>query len=159
MELCTIVFYVYWNMFSFQITGKAVASFKYFDDPEIHLNYQLLRNIKGIGYKIPRAVQCYAMPQMMAKLDMMCCSYTGSGKTSAYLLTVINLIKQGFGQVKWSKTPCPKALILVPTRELAEQICRDAKQFSKGLGLNTVAIFGGDKIGYQIRELTVRCCI
>lgn len=95
------------------------------------------------------------MPQMMAHLDLMCCSCTGSGKTAAYLLAVINLIQQGFGKMEKSEKPCPKALILSPTRELAEQICMDAKQYSKGLGLNTVAIFGGDLIGREKRELKV----
>lgn len=84
-------------------------------------------------------VQKQTIPLMLAGQDVMVQSQTGSGKTGAFLLPVLNHIEPGLG--------APQALVLVPTRELAVQVTRDAEELGRGCGVRPVSIYGG--VGYK----------
>ncbi|ODM96864.1 ATP-dependent RNA helicase DBP1 [Orchesella cincta] len=141
-----------------------------FADPHLGLDSRLLDNVTKAGLKKPTPIQRHGMPQLMAGLDVMCCSHTGSGKTAAYLLPIINQIVQAasLGGRAESTTPTPSssrpenekksvtrplALILTPTHELAMQISKDANVFGKGMPIQSFAVFGGQPLGFELRRL------
>jgi len=84
-------------------------------------------------------VQTQTIPHMLAGLDVMVQSQTGSGKTGAFLLPILNRIDTGLG--------APQALVLVPTRELAVQVTRDAEELGRESGIKPLSIYGG--VGYK----------
>jgi len=84
-------------------------------------------------------VQVQTIPHMLEGLDVMVQSQTGSGKTGAFLLPILNRIEPDLG--------APQALVLVPTRELAVQVTRDAEELGRGVGIRPVSIYGG--VGYK----------
>lgn len=121
-----------------------------------NLDPNLLNNIARCGYIKPTPIQKYAIPVIMAERDLMACAQTGSGKTAAFLLPIINCMLQnpkeevGFH----SRAKCyPKALILSPTRELAQQIHKDCGKFIYRTNLGAGCIFGGSKVTKQLRFL------
>lgn len=116
----------------------------------------LLRNVQYCGFKKPTPIQKYTLPVIMQNRDVMACAQTGSGKTAAFLLPIINNLlaipqeEVGFH----SRSKCyPKALILSPTRELAQQIHKDCVKFLYQTGLGSACIFGGSKVQKQIEFL------
>jgi ATP-dependent RNA helicase DeaD len=84
-------------------------------------------------------VQEQTIPYMLDGLDVMVQSRTGSGKTGAFLLPILNRIEPDLG--------APQALVLVPTRELAVQVTREAEELGKECGVRPVSIYGG--VGYK----------
>jgi ATP-dependent RNA helicase DeaD len=84
-------------------------------------------------------VQTQTLPFMLAGQDVMVQSQTGSGKTGAFLLPILHRIEIGLG--------APQALVLVPTRELAVQVTRDAEELGRDCGVRPVSIYGG--VGYK----------
>jgi ATP-dependent RNA helicase DeaD len=84
-------------------------------------------------------VQTQTIPLMLEGLDVMVQSQTGSGKTGAFLLPTLNRIDTALG--------APQALVLVPTRELAVQVTRDAEELGRECGVRPVSIYGG--VGYK----------
>jgi len=84
-------------------------------------------------------VQTQTIPYMLEGTDVMVQSQTGSGKTGAFLLPILNRIDTGLG--------APQALVLVPTRELAVQVTRDAEELGRECGVRPVSIYGG--VGYK----------
>ena len=99
------------------------------------------------GYKIPTPVQRKAIPLLLDKRDVVAMARTGSGKTAAFLLPVIELLKQH------SVVVGMRCIILSPTRELAIQTMRFAKDFSKGNNLRISLILGGDSMHEQFQSL------
>ncbi|XP_014259221.1 probable ATP-dependent RNA helicase DDX52 [Cimex lectularius] len=94
---------------------------------------RILENIKNATYKKPTPIQMQVIPAMLQGRQIMACAPTGSGKTAAFLLPLISLLK------KPSKNGF-RALILCPTRELARQIFRECIQLSEGTGLKPYLI-------------------
>ena len=90
-------------------------------------------------------VQRKSIPYMLAARDMLVQSKTGSGKTGAYALPLLQVIVRDH--------PYPQALILVPTRELCIQVQEEFEKLSKGTGIRSVAIFGGVNYEPQIKAL------
>ncbi|MCK9183418.1 MAG: DEAD/DEAH box helicase [Fibrobacteraceae bacterium] len=90
-------------------------------------------------------VQRKTIPYMLAARDMLVQSKTGSGKTGAFVLPLIQVIVRGH--------KFPQALILVPTRELAQQVEGEIEKIAKGTGIKSVAIFGGVSYEPQLRAL------
>ena len=90
-------------------------------------------------------VQRKSIPYMLAARDMLVQSKTGSGKTGAYALPLLQVIVRDH--------PYPQALILVPTRELCIQVQEEFEKLSKGTGIKSVAIFGGVNYEPQIKAL------
>lgn len=109
---------------------------------------QLQKNIIRMGYTSPRPIQDQAMPAIMQGKDVFGLANTGTGKTAAFLLPLIEKISKTKGQKKGEKV-----LIMAPTRELALQIEQDFKNLAFGFGMFSVACVGGLPIMKQIREI------
>ncbi len=91
------------------------------------------------GWKILTPVQAKSIPYILAGRDMMVQSRTGSGKTGAYLLPIMQKINM--------QQNAAQALVLVPTRELALQVSKEAQMLTQGTNLRTVVVYGG--VGYN----------
>ncbi|MCY3831697.1 MAG: DEAD/DEAH box helicase [Chloroflexi bacterium] len=101
----------------------------------------MLRVVKRAGYSEPTAIQKRAIPQILRGCDLIGCAQTGSGKTAAFALPIVQMLDPVAG-----RRPI-RALVLAPTRELAAQIDEEFGKFSRGSSLRRVAIFGG--VGQQ----------
>ena len=116
---------------------------------ELELNQQLLRALKEAGYTKATPIQVDAIPHLMNNEDLLGCAQTGTGKTAAFALPIIqNIIEEqtaGKGAIK--------ALILAPTRELAIQIGDSLHTYAKYLPLSIQVIFGGVSQNPQTAKL------
>ncbi len=90
-------------------------------------------------------IQKAVMPYMFKGNDVMGCSQTGSGKTVAFLLPIINkMLNEGPSESRsYDNAARPVTLILVPTRELADQIYKEARKLIHKTGMNIVKVYGG----------------
>lgn len=95
-------------------TPKPILSFR-----ESGLSDLLLTNVGKCGYKEPTPIQKTAIPIVKAKRDLMACAQTGSGKTAAFILPILNALLSEPTDLKISK---PQAIIISPTRELTNQV-------------------------------------
>ncbi|CAL5089218.1 unnamed protein product [Urochloa decumbens] len=123
---------------------------------EIDLGDALNENIRRCKYVRPTPVQRYAIPISIAGRDLMACAQTGSGKTAAFCFPIISgILKSRPPQrpPRSSRTACPLALILSPTRELSVQIHEEARKFAYQTGVRVVVAYGGAPITNQLREL------
>jgi ATP-dependent RNA helicase RhlE len=111
------------------------------------INQQLKENIIGRGYETPTPIQDQIIPHILEGRDVVGLASTGTGKTAAFLIPLINKIVQG--QVD-------KVLIMAPTRELALQIDAEFRLFSRGMGLYSTLCIGGASIHRQISSLRKR---
>lgn len=107
---------------------------------ELDLGYDLLDAIDYMGFKEASPIQELAIPLIMEGHDLIGCAQTGTGKTAAFLLPMLDAISQA----DHSKTKC---LILAPTRELAIQIEGQVQGFAYFLGVSSIAIYGGGSGG------------
>jgi ATP-dependent RNA helicase RhlE len=103
---------------------------------DFKLNKQLLKAISDAGFEQPTEVQKKSIPLILNGHDLMGVARTGTGKTAAYLLPLLMKIKFAEGEF-------PRALILVPTRELVSQVLDHVKLFSTYTDIRCAAIFGG----------------
>src|SRR5690554_2438088 len=104
-----------------------------------------------MGYKTPTPIQGESIPIIQNKDDLIACAQTGTGKTAAYLLPVMDAI------CKLEKRPLISALILAPTRELAMQIDQQVEGLGYFAGVSSIAIYGGgDGIGYEQQRRALR---
>src|SRR5258708_26026244 len=108
---------------------------------------KLKRNIEEHGYSAPTAIQEKAIPEILAGRDIIGVANTGTGKTAAFLISIINKAYLDRNQ---------RVLIVVPTRELAIQIRDEFHLFAKGTDLEAVAIIGGSDIKRQTYALRHR---
>lgn len=111
-------------------------------------NSQLHKNITRAGYLNPRPIQDQAISSVMAGKDVFGMANTGTGKTAAFLLPLIEKIAKTKGQNKKETV-----LIMAPTRELAMQIETDFRTLAFGFGMFSVAVVGGLPIMKQIKEI------
>jgi len=114
---------------------------------ELNLKDDILSAIEELGYEFPMPVQEKTIPFMLEQTaDLVALAQTGTGKTAAFGLPVLNLIDPTRKQVQ--------ALVLSPTRELCIQIANDLKGYSKNMrGMRIVAVYGGEDIRTQLRQL------
>ncbi len=119
---------------------------------KLGLSPALLRAISEKGYKEPTPVQLQAIPSVLDKRDVLVSAQTGTGKTAAFTLPMLQRLSQQ-GARKKNQSPCLQALILTPTRELAAQIFDNIEMYSKYLALKSAKVFGGVKINPQIKQL------
>lgn len=105
------------------------------------------KNILAKGYDKPTPIQDKAIPVILGGKDVVGMANTGTGKTAAFLIPLIN---------KVLLNPREKILIVAPVRELAHQINEELKEFAKGSGLFSAFLIGGASMGAQIRELRHR---
>jgi ATP-dependent RNA helicase RhlE len=102
--------------------------------------------VAAAGYETPTPIQTRAIPQIFKGRDVMGLAQTGTGKTAAFVLPILNRLVEGnFG--------CVRALIIAPTRELAEQIHQAIETLGRKTRLRSVAIYGGVGINPQIQKL------
>src|SRR2546427_12797171 len=103
---------------------------------------QLLRAADALGFIVPTPIQKDAIPPACRGRDVLACAMTGSGKTAAFLLPILNrLIGQARGKTR--------ALVLAPTRELAAQIDEHRRELARFTGIGGAAAFGGVGMGPQ----------
>ncbi|XP_050411929.1 probable ATP-dependent RNA helicase vasa-like [Patella vulgata] len=136
-----------------EVSGRSPVSFiSNFD--EAGLRDTFLRNVRKANYDKPTPVQKYAIPIIMAGRDLMACAQTGSGKTAAFVLPVITcMMKEGLQSSQFSEIQTPQAITVAPTRELADQIWKDARKFAHGTDLRAVVLYGGTSVGHQFRQV------
>ncbi|XP_045017818.1 probable ATP-dependent RNA helicase DDX46 [Bubalus bubalis] len=114
------------------------------------ISMKILNSLKKHGYEKPTPIQTQAIPAIMSGRDLIGIAKTGSGKTIAFLLPMFRHIMD---QRSLEEGEGPIAVIMTPTRELALQITKECKKFSKTLGLRVVCVYGGTGISEQIAEL------
>ncbi|TVP58469.1 MAG: DEAD/DEAH box helicase [Gemmatimonadales bacterium] len=112
-----------------------------------NLDERLLSAIRGMGFESPTPIQGAAIPPGLEGKDVLATAMTGSGKTAAFLLPILQRLLSTPGQGT-------RALIVTPTRELAAQIVEHFDDLSKGTGLKAIAIFGG--VGAKPQEKALR---
>ncbi|MFA6519011.1 MAG: DEAD/DEAH box helicase [Candidatus Shapirobacteria bacterium] len=113
-----------------------------FDD--FNLRPELLANVKAKGYIKPTQIQDQAIPRIMDNRDVLGLADTGTGKTAAFALPLIN---------KVLNNPSAKIIILAPTRELAQQIKQDFRSFTPGLKVYIALAIGGAYLREQIIDI------
>lgn len=120
---------------------------------ESGLPKRLLDVVAQVGYDEPSAVQRAAIPIALQARDLIGVAVTGSGKTAAFLLPLLVYISELPPLNEFTKNEGPYAIILAPTRELAQQIEVEAKKFATPLNFTCVSIVGGHTIEEQIHNL------
>src|ERR671910_1175066 len=106
------------------------------------LHPDLLKGIRELGFTRPTPIQLAAIPPALAGRDVLACAMTGSGKTAAFLLPILNrLIDRPRGVTR--------ALVLTPTRELAAQVLEDLNDLAVHTPITGAAVFGGVSMGPQ----------
>ncbi|CAG2104222.1 unnamed protein product [Medioppia subpectinata] len=135
-----------------------------FDDKEMRLTSIIEMNVKLAQYSVPTPVQKYAIPIILSKRDLMACAQTGSGKTAAFLLPILNQIfengrPKNFPAVRPGAKvkQYPLALILSPTRELALQIYDEACKFAYRSRVRPCVVYGGADPVQQMKDLDRGC--
>ncbi len=114
------------------------------------LNPQLLRAVEEAGYKTPRPIQAQTVPQALEGNDILGLAQTGTGKTAAFALPLL----QAASGERRSDAPC--ALVLAPTRELAQQTDKELRRLGRYLGCRTATIYGGVPQRKQVEALRRR---
>ncbi|MFC1484002.1 DEAD/DEAH box helicase [Candidatus Neomarinimicrobiota bacterium] len=112
------------------------------------LQAELLRAVTDEGYATPTPIQTEAIPAILAGRDILAGAQTGTGKTAAFVLPMLQMLSQGSG-----RNHDPRALIVTPTRELAAQVHDMVRTYGKYLNLRTAVVFGGVGIHPQISKL------
>lgn len=117
---------------------------------DFNFNSKILQAVTELGYVIPTPIQSDAIPKILEGLDLIASAQTGTGKTAAFILPAL----QKISMLPKLKKGAPRLLVLVPTRELAQQLATEAKKYSKYLpDLKTVCIYGGVPFPQQERAL------
>lgn len=122
----------------------------------------ILGAIKKSNYKVPTLIQQYAIPVILDGRDVMACAQTGSGKTVAFLAPILQklfeasaagTLDSGYGQ----QCQTPIALVVTPTRELADQIHTEAFKFTAGSVVKTCVVYGGTSTNYLVNQMNKGC--
>ncbi|XP_034488428.1 ATP-dependent RNA helicase bel isoform X2 [Drosophila innubila] len=133
-----------------------------FDD--VQLTEIIRNNVNLARYDKPTPVQKYAIPIIISGRDLMACAQTGSGKTAAFLVPILNqMYEHGLSAPPQSnrqysrRKQYPLGLVLAPTRELATQIFEEAKKFAYRSRMRPAVLYGGNNTSEQMRELDRGC--
>src|SRR5450830_1881971 len=110
----------------------------------------LQRALETLGYQTPTPVQAQAIPAVLAGRDLMAAAQTGTGKTAAFAVPLLQLLTMEGPKVAANSA---RALILCPTRELAEQVHASVAEYAQNLPLTTYAVYGGVSINPQMMKL------
>jgi len=114
---------------------------------QLALREEIQGAIETIGYEKPSEIQGKTIPLLLEGKDIIGQSQTGTGKTAAFMLWILEKVME-------SDSSLPKALIMCPTRELAMQVANEGRKFAQNLkGINIVSVYGGEAIDKQIKEL------
>jgi len=131
---------------STQLKRTGLSQKDHMDFNSFNLHPKITAGIVAAGYTLPTPIQTASIPKIMQQHDVMGLAQTGTGKTAAFGLPILHRLMQG-------KRGCVRALIIAPTRELAEQIHVSLGQLGKQSGLRSVTIYGGVGINPQISKL------
>ncbi|MEY2715194.1 MAG: hypothetical protein RIT24_1537 [Planctomycetota bacterium] len=112
------------------------------------LGEALVKELTALGYEEPTPIQKAAIPPLLAGRDLLGQAATGTGKTAAFALPILQLVS-----TTRPEPLKPLALVLVPTRELAVQVCEACHRYGRGLGISVVPIYGGQEFHRQIVAL------
>jgi ATP-dependent RNA helicase DeaD len=108
---------------------------------------QILEALTALGYEEPTPIQRETIPPLIAGKDLLGQAATGTGKTAAFALPILQrIVNEGRGDG-------PTALVLVPTRELAMQVSEAVHRYGKALGARVLPVYGGQPIGRQLHAL------
>ncbi len=118
---------------------------------QLHISKELLLSLSKLGYKEPLEVQAKVIPSLLNKENMIVKARTGSGKTAAFGIPLCEM-------VDWDKKE-PQALVLVPTRELALQVCEEIKAIGTYKKIKCVPLYGKTPYDKQSAELKQKCHI
>ncbi len=113
---------------------------------ELGLRPELLDSLAELGYTSPTPIQAETIPHLLRDVDVLGQAATGTGKTAAFALPIVNKIESG-------RPGAPVALVVVPTRELAVQVCDAVNGYGRKQRIKAVAVYGGANIRDQIRDL------
>ncbi|MGH4026226.1 MAG: DEAD/DEAH box helicase [Pseudonocardiaceae bacterium] len=127
------------------MTEQAVACPAGFGD--LRLRPELLRAVFELGYEEPTPIQREAIPPLLQGSDLLGQAATGTGKTAAFALPMLESMTPG------RRAADPTALVLVPTRELAIQVSEAIHRYGRALGARVLPIYGGQPISRQLRAL------
>ena len=111
------------------------------------LRAELVAALGELGYEEPTPIQRAAIPRMVAGSDLLAKAATGTGKTAAFALPILQSLPTG------EHRGGPAALVLVPTRELAMQVSEAVHRYGRGLGARVLPIYGGQPIWRQLQAL------
>lgn len=111
-----------------------------------NLTKQLLAAIAGLGFEKPTPVQAEAFPVVLSGKDVVGIAQTGTGKTFAYMLPILQ-------DLKFSKQLNPRVLVLVPTRELVIQVVEMTETFAKNSNIRVLGVYGGTNINTQKQKV------
>ncbi|WP_410050957.1 DEAD/DEAH box helicase [Acidiferrimicrobium sp. IK] len=113
----------------------------------LELRPELVAALSHLGYEEPTPIQREAIPVLLAGRDVLGQAATGTGKTAAFALPILERLAPG------KRDRDPVALILVPTRELAMQVSEALHRYGRDLGVRVLPIYGGQPIGRQLQSL------
>jgi ATP-dependent RNA helicase RhlE len=117
---------------------------------DLQLVEPLQHAVQGEGYTHPTPIQSQSIPHLLAGRDLLGCAQTGTGKTAAFGLPILQRLSSAKAR---SAAHAPRALILVPTRELAAQVAESLGTYGRGLSLSVAVIYGGVGQAPQVRAL------
>ena len=129
--------------------------FRDWEEMRCHLPSKVMQSVLAVGYKKPSPIQMAAVPVGLQQRDVIGLAETGSGKTCAFLLPMLNYISKQPPMQGARVNDGPYALVMAPTRELALQIEEEAVKFAKHSGYSIVSIVGGQSIedqGFRLRK-------
>jgi len=129
------------------MTSSETKNSSGFDRFDLHP--KLVRGIREAGFETPRPIQAAAMPAALEGRDVLGLAQTGTGKTAAFALPILDVLLD-------EPLPGPTALVLAPTRELATQIDAEIRLLARFTQIKTATIFGGVSQGKQVAELRRR---
>jgi len=115
---------------------------------DLYLSPALLARLDEIGYETPTPVQAKAIPIILQGRDLLACAQTGTGKTAAYVLPILDILAE-----QRSRAMMPRCIILLPTRELALQVEASFKEYGQKAPLKVALIIGGVSMGNQEQAL------
>jgi len=118
---------------------------------DLNLIEPILKALKTEGYTQPTPIQEQSIPIVLQKRDLLGCAQTGTGKTAAFAIPMLQLLAEDL--ITGKKTKAPKALILTPTRELAIQIMESFAAYGRHIPLKRSVIFGGVSQHAQVMAL------
>ena len=120
---------------------------------DLELDPRLLEALSALGYEEPTPIQREAIPPMLAGRDLLGQAATGTGKTAAFALPLLQRIAAEAGDRRADAGRPVQGLILVPTRELAMQVAEAVHKYGRALGIRVLPIYGGQDIKQQLRVL------
>jgi len=120
---------------------------------DLGLRPELVRAIAGLGYEEPTPIQREAIPPLLEGRDLLGQAATGTGKTAAFALPLLERLAGGGAGGDAETGGAPRALVLVPTRELAIQVSEAVHKYGRDLPVRVLPIYGGQPIGRQLRAL------